>query len=99
MLAPDQPERRDEAEYDEDGRRYVFRFAPFTPQKYAIDRERIFAYRRRKKLPTMRERELVRDLRNAASFFEDVRDIQTHPDVEPAAKAVDDRKSRHLRSA
>ena len=68
-------------EFDEDGRRYVFRFSPAQPQQYTINRDRLFSYARAHELPGTRSRTLRRDLRNAASFYEDVREIQTHPDV------------------
>lgn len=70
-----------EPEYDEDGRRYVFRYGPAQPQQYTIDRDRLFRYARAHELPGARARMLRRDLRNAANFYEDVREIQTHPDV------------------
>lgn len=69
------------AEYDEDGRLWVFRFPRTAPQRYAIDRERIFEYRKRHKLPGEGVRQIRRDIRNAADFYTDVRDIQTHSDV------------------
>lgn len=71
------------AEYDEDGRLWVFRFPRTAPQRYAIDRERIFEYRKKHKLPGEGVRQIRRDLRNTADFFTGVRDIQTHADVRP----------------
>jgi hypothetical protein len=68
-------------EFDEDGRLYVFRFARTAPQQYSIDRERIFEYQKRKRLPDAGQRQIRRDVRNAADFFADVRDIQTPHDV------------------
>jgi hypothetical protein len=68
-------------EFDEDGRLYVFRFARTAPQHYAIDRERIFEYKKRKRLPNEGERQIRRDFRNRADFFADVRDLQTPHDV------------------
>jgi hypothetical protein len=73
----------DEPEFDEDGRRYAFRYPPFVRQQYRIDRERLFQYMRTHRLPTMNERRIVRDNRNRANFYEDIREIQTHADVEP----------------
>jgi hypothetical protein len=71
-------------QFDEEGRRYVFRFAPFTPHQYVVDRDRLFRYLRTHRLPGASARSIIRDQRNAANFYEDVREIQTHPDVEPA---------------
>ncbi len=71
----------DQPEFDEDGRRYVFRFTRNAPQRYHIDRDRIFNYAKAHDLPSARARALRRDLKNAANFYEDIRDIQTHPDV------------------
>jgi len=73
-------------EFDEDGRQWVFRFARTTPQRYAVDRDRIFDYMRKHRLPSEGVRQIRRDLRNAANFFTDVRDIQTHNDVEPLSR-------------
>lgn len=69
------------AEYDEDGRLWVFRFPRTAPQRYAIDRERIFEYRKKHRLPGEGERQIRRDMRNAADFYTGVREIQTHADV------------------
>jgi hypothetical protein len=77
----------DEPEFDEDGRRYVFRYPRFVRQQYRIDRERWFQYMRTHRLPTMNQRRIVRDNRNTANFYEDIREIQTHADVEPNEKA------------
>jgi len=73
----------DEPEFDEDGRRYVFRYKTAAPPRYCIDRERLFRYMRRHALPGPVERRILRDRRNAAGFYEDIREIQTHADVEP----------------
>jgi len=74
----------EEIEFDEDGRRYVFRYPPFVRKDYRIDRDRIFHYVRTHELPGIQARRILRDRRNAANFYEDVRDIQTHSDVIPA---------------
>jgi hypothetical protein len=80
---PDAPPATAEpAEFDEDGRRYVFRYAAAAPKPCSIDRDRIFEYVKRRRLPSEAERSYRRDVRNAGDFFEDVRDIQTHYDVE-----------------
>jgi hypothetical protein len=68
-------------EFDEDGRLYVFRFARTAPQHYSIERDRIFEYLKRRRLPDAGQRQLRRDLRNRADFFADVREIQTASDV------------------
>jgi hypothetical protein len=71
------------AEFDEDGRTWVFRFAKTTPQQYAIDRDRLFDYMKKHRLPKEGHRKIRRDVRNAANFFTDVRELQTHFDAEP----------------
>jgi len=92
----EEPVAQSEApQYDEDGRKYVFRFSTQRPQSYTIDRERIFDYLATHDIPGARARRIRRDLRNAANFYEDVREIQTHADVEP----LDELKIRRLRSA
>lgn len=68
-------------EYDEEGRRYVFRFARRQPQPVVIDRDRLFEYVRRRLLPDADVRRYVRDLRNRADVYTSVRELQTHPDV------------------
>ncbi|MGZ3503555.1 MAG: hypothetical protein ACXWNZ_07345 [Vulcanimicrobiaceae bacterium] len=89
--------------YDEAGREYVFRFAPRKPETYVVDRDRIFAFvKKRRKvlvgrstdagfrmiettaplLPDARLRAYLRDRKNTVDFFQDVRDLQTHPEVE-----------------
>lgn len=79
-------------EYDEDGRRYAFRFPRRQPQPVIVDRNRLFDYVRRRRpapdgrrslplLPDMDVRRYVRDLRNRADFYTSVRELQTHPDV------------------
>lgn len=68
-------------EYDEDGRLWVFRYPQSAPQHYAIDRERIFEYRKRHTLPGESVRTIRRDVRNCADFYTDVREIQTHPEI------------------
>jgi len=79
-------------EYDEDGRRYAFRFPPRQPQPVVIDRDRLFEYARRRRhsadgqrplplLPDAGVRRFLRDLRNSADFYTSVRELQTHPDV------------------
>ncbi len=69
-------------EYDEEGRQWVFRFSRTAPQHYAIDRDRLFEYLKKHRLPNESARQIRRDLRNAADFITDVRDLQTHYDVE-----------------
>jgi hypothetical protein len=64
-------------EFDEDGRLYVFRYARTAPQRYSIERDRIFEYLKRRRLPDAGQRQFRRDLRNRADFFADVRDLQT----------------------
>jgi hypothetical protein len=87
-------------EYDEDGRRYVFRFAPVPPVKYNIDRDRLFSYLATHRIPGLFARRIRRDLRNAADFYEDVREIQTHADVLPLVKEQTEPLTRlRLRSA
>ena len=78
--APSEP-TSEQPEFDEDGRRYVFRFSQLPPRRYQIDRDRLFFYARTHELPGPRARMIRRDLRNSANFYEDVREIQTHPDV------------------
>jgi hypothetical protein len=73
------------AEYDEDGRLYVFRFARKAPTQCAIDRDRIFNYLKKHKLPDEADRALRRDLRNRVELYSDLRDLETHPEVEPLA--------------
>jgi len=80
-------------EYDEAGRLYVSRFKPSGAQRPIIDRDRIFEYTRKRRrtigdpagwqrlLPTEDTRRYLRDVRNSANFFEDVRDLQTHADI------------------
>ncbi len=70
-------------EFDEDGRQWVFRFARTTPIRCAVDRDRLFEYMRKHKLPPEGVRQVRRDLRNRVDFYTDVRDIQTHPEIEP----------------
>jgi hypothetical protein len=74
--------RQEPAEFDENGRRYVFRYRPAEHQTYTIDRERIFEYVKQRRLPGPAARAYARDIRNSVNFFEDVRDLQTHSDVE-----------------
>jgi hypothetical protein len=68
-------------EFDEEGRLYVFRFAPAAPERYRIDWDRIFEYRKRRRLPDEGQRQIRRDVRNRADFFADVRELQTPHDV------------------
>jgi hypothetical protein len=82
-------------QYDEDGRKYVFRYPKQMPQRYTIDRERIFHYLATHDVPGASARTIRRDLRNAANFYQDVREIQTHSEVEP----VDELTQRRFRSA
>ncbi len=82
-------------QYDEEGRKYVFRYPAPAQRIYTIDRDRIFDYLATHDLPGTRARRIRRDLRNAANFYEDVREIQTHYDVEP----LDELTQRRFRSA
>jgi hypothetical protein len=75
------PQAPREPEFDEDGRMYVFRYHRCEPAPVHIDRERLFEYVHSHKLPKMSDRVRLRDQRNAANFFEDVREIQTHPEI------------------
>lgn len=80
-------------EYDEDGRLYVWRFPRTAPERRAIDRDRIFEFVKKRRrtieefprwqplLPTEDTRRYLRDLRNSAHFYEDVRDLQTHTEI------------------
>lgn len=68
-------------EYDEEGRRYVFRFARTRSGPCTIERDRIFEYMKRHRLPDETDRQIRRDLRNRADLFADIRDLQTHPDI------------------
>jgi hypothetical protein len=70
------------AEYDEDGRLYVFRFARTLPAQYAVDRDRLFAYIKSHKLPDEADRALRRDLRNKVELYADLRELETHADIE-----------------
>jgi hypothetical protein len=71
-------------EFDEDGRLYVFRYPRTAPQRYTIERDRLFEYMKRRRLPDAGQRQIRRDVRNCADFFSDVREIQTPYDVEQA---------------
>ena len=71
-------------ECDEDGRQFVFRFARCAPRRHTIERDRIFEYLKRHRLPDETDRQIRRDLRNSADVYADLRDLQTHPDVEGA---------------
>ena len=70
-------------EFDEDGRLYVFRYSRTAPQHYQIERDRIFEYMKRRRLPNEGQRQIRRDFRNRADFFADVRDLQTPTDPAP----------------
>lgn len=89
------PAQSDAPQYDEDGRIYVFRYPPSIPERYTIDRERIFDYLATHNVPGARARRIRRDTRNAANFYEDVREIQTHADV----VSLDELSQRRFRSA
>jgi hypothetical protein len=91
----DVPAQPEAPEFDEDGRKYVFRYPKSSPRSYTIDRERIFEYLASHDVPGARARRMRRDLRNAANFYEDVREIQTHADVVP----LDELAQRRFRSA
>ena len=71
-------------EYDEEGRLYVSRFARSLPQQYTIERDRIFEYMKRRRLPDAGQRQIRRDLRNSGDLYADVRDLEFHPDIEQA---------------
>jgi len=64
-------------EYDEDGRIWAFRYERRAPAEYRIDRDRIFQYMKRHRLPDEGQRAIRRDLRNCADFFTAVRELQT----------------------
>ncbi len=81
-------------QYDEDGRKYVFRYPVSTPRNYTIDRERIFDYLATHDVPGARARRIRRDLRNRANFYEDIREIQTHAEVEPLDELTQKRRFR-----
>lgn len=68
-------------EYDEEGRLYVFRFAWSAPTAYRIERDRLFEYMKRRRLPDEGQRQIRRDVRNRADFFSDVRELQTPNDL------------------
>lgn len=68
-------------EFDEEGRLYVFRFAKSAPQRCSIERDRLFEYMRRRRLPDEGQRQIRRDVRNRADFFADVRELQTPNDL------------------
>jgi hypothetical protein len=80
-IAPPAQEAR--VERDEDGRVWAFRYPRAQAQGYSIDRDRIFDYLERRRLPGATARQIRRDARNRVDFISDVRDIQTPPDVEP----------------
>jgi hypothetical protein len=80
--AQEAPSAVQPVEYDEDGREWVFRYSRTAPQRYAVDRDRIFQYLKRHRLPSEGARQIRRDLRNTVDFYTGVRDIQTHSDVE-----------------
>ncbi len=90
-------------EYDEDGRLYVFRFARSAPKQCAIDRDRIFHYLKKHRLPDEADRALRRDLRNQVELYSDLRDLETHPDIELLPRADDvplsitEHRKRHVR--
>lgn len=68
-------------EYDEDGRLFVFRYAGAKPQQYTIERDRIFDYMKRRRLPRESHRQYRRDFRNRVDFFADVRDLTWQSEV------------------
>lgn len=57
-------------EFDEDGRLYVFRYASASPRHYQIERDRIFDYMKRRRLPDEGQRQIRRDVRNQAELWE-----------------------------
>ncbi|HEV3152253.1 MAG TPA: hypothetical protein VGZ02_00455 [Candidatus Baltobacteraceae bacterium] len=69
-------------EFDEDGRIWVFRYSRTVPQSARIDRDRIFQYMKTHRLPGETERQIRRDMRNAADFFTGVRELQTHSEIQ-----------------
>ncbi len=68
-------------EFDEEGRLYVFRYSRTAPQQRTIERDRIFEYLKRRRLPDAGQRRIRRDLRNQAELYADLRELQTQPDV------------------
>ncbi|HEY9180532.1 MAG TPA: hypothetical protein VIO32_07415 [Candidatus Baltobacteraceae bacterium] len=70
-------------EFDEEGRLYVFRYARPMPQQYSIERDRIFEYMKKRRLPDAGQRQIRRDFRNRADFFTEVRELQTPLEVSP----------------
>lgn len=88
-------------EYDEDGRLYVWRFPRTAPERRTVDRDRIFEFVKKRRrtieefphwqplLPTEDTRRYVRDLRNSAHFYEDVRDLQTHTEIRVVRGAIE----------
>ena len=93
LPAPPSVAANSEPEYDEAGRLYVSRFKKSVPKRPVIDRDRIFEFAKKRRrtvddpprwqplLPTEDTRRYLRDLRNAANFYEDVRDLQTHAEI------------------
>ena len=75
-----------QAEYDEDGRLWVFRYACATPRTYQVDRSRIFAYMKRHRLPSESVRQIRRDQRNAIDLYSAVRELQTHAEIDTTVR-------------
>ena len=63
------PEQAALPEFDEDGRLCVFRYGKSAPQTYSIERDRLFEYMKRRRLPDEGQRQIRRDFRNRADFF------------------------------
>ena len=51
---------------------------------YRLERDRIFEYMKRRRLPDAGQRQIRRDLRNSGDLYADVRDLEFHPDIEQA---------------
>lgn len=96
-------------EYDEAGRLYVSRYKPVMPERPIVNRDRIFEFAKKRRrtvddpprwqpvLPTEDTRRFVRDVRNRANFYEDVRDLQTHSEI-VAVRPICDTTTPRLRA-
>lgn len=96
-------------EYDEAGRLYVWRYKPVAPERPIVNRDRIFEFTRKRRrtvddpphwqpvLPTEDTRRFVRDVRNRANFFEDVRELQTHSEIR-VVRAIPETTTPRLRA-
>lgn len=70
LLEPPAPPPAALPEFDEDGRLYVFRYPRTAPPAYRIERDRLFDYMKRRRLPDEGQRQIRRDERNRADFWE-----------------------------